>query len=564
MRRRVREPSWRSGIRSGAGGRRLLWLAVGVMPVQWACVSDVVSTDSATASPIVSVAGETLAGLYLDDETSVAVFKGIPYAAPPVGEGRWHPPRPAVPRAGLQAATEFGSACVQDPRHVPDWYRYLAESFGRDPALVPELEPTSEDCLYLNVWTANLGGEDRWPVMVWIHGGANNSGSPSERPYDGAALTRRGVVVVSINYRLNVFGFLAHPALTAESRHRSSGNYGLLDQIAALDWIRRNIAAFGGDPERITLFGESAGAANIAYLMASDMARGLFHRSVMQSGGYAVSEFRTLREAELLGEGLVTVLDLAESVDVIAELRQLEAEVLLNAVLEKYPAWESAPNVDGWLLAAAPGHIFESGRPVRVPLLIGFNRDEWTTLGPYGPEVTPEALSVGLRAMYADAAERALDLYPASTRQEAIASFNDWQTDVTFACPSRFIADRMADWSEVFFYQFTRTLPASGGDKLGAYHGAETAYVMRNLALETWVPRAAHDEWLAEVMSDYWVTFAAVGNPNGEERPAWPAYESGMRPYLELGDRIQVRQGIRTDYCDLWDELQSHRLAGAG
>ncbi len=458
-------------------------------------------------------------------------------------------------------ATEYGPACIQDPDHVPAWYEYLAETFGQDTDLVPKLEPTSEDCLHLNVWTANLEGEEPWSVLVWIHGGSNTSGSPTELPYDGTNITGKGVVVVSFNYRLNVFGFLAHPALTAESEHGSSGNYGLLDQIAALQWIQGNIAAFGGDPERVTLFGESAGATNIAYLMSSPLASGLFHRALMQSGGYAVSEFRTLTDLEAMGEGLARVLEIDESTDVLAALRAMDPEDLLRAALERYPDWDSVPNVDGWVLEEAPARVFEKGNQALVPLLVGFNSDEWTTLGHYSLDATADGFREALRGSYGELAERALELYPVANDEEATAAEYRWKTDSTFACPSRFIADRVARVTDdVYFYEFSRSLPVPGGDKLGAYHGAETAYVMDNLKLETWVPRQEHDQHLADLMSDYWVRFAATGDPNGSGSPSWPVYRQESREYLELGNRVEPGSGIRTAFCDLWDELQRSHL----
>jgi len=546
----------RSGTLCGRASRRRLALILGSIALLAAC-----GTESEPGPPTVIAGGETLQGVYLNTYPPAAVFKGIPYAAPPVGELRWRPPAPASPRQGVQPATEFGPACIQHPDHVPDWYRYLAETFGEDPDLVPELEPTSEDCLHLNVWTANLRDKEPWPVLVWIHGGANTSGSPTEPPYDGANLTRKGVVVVSLNYRLNVFGFLAHPELTAESEHDSSGNYALLDQISALQWIEGNIAAFGGDPERVTLFGESAGATNIAYLMSSPLARGLFHGAIMQSGGYAVSEFRTLGDLEVIGEGLAATLGVAEADDALAALRSADAEDLLHAALEGHSNSASVPNVDGWVLEEAPARVFEAERQAPIPLLIGFNTDEWTTLGHYSPAATLDGLHQALRASYGDLADRAIDLYPASTEEEAAAAMDRWQTDWTFSCPSRFIADRVVRaGDDVFFYLFARSVTAPGSTQLGAYHGAETAYATDNLALEPWVPRDDQDQQLADVMSDYWVQFAAAGNPNVSGHPAWPTYSPDSRTYLELGTPIRAGSGIRSDQCDLYEELQKDWL----
>jgi len=556
MRKRELRRLSRSGTPCGRVSRRHLALILGSVALLAAC-----GTESEPGPATVTANGETLQGALVESSPPAAVFKGIPYAAPPVGELRWRPPAPASPRQGVQPATDFGPACIQHPDHVPDWYRYLAETFGEDPDLVPELEPTSEDCLHLNVWTANLSAKELLPVLVWIHGGANTSGSPTERPYDGANLTRKGVVVVSFNYRLNVFGFLAHPGLTAESEHDSSGNYALLDQISALQWIEGNIAAFGGDPERVTLFGESAGATNIAYLMSSPLAQGLFHGAIMQSGGYAVSEFRTLGDLEVIGEGLAATLGVAEADDALAALRSADAEDLLHAALEGYSNWASVPNVDGWVLEEAPARVLEAGRQAPIPLLIGFNSDEWTTLGHYSLAATLDGLHQALRASYGDLADRAIDLYPASTDEEAAAAMDRWQTDWTFSCPSRFVADRVAGaGDDVFFYLFTRSVTAPGSMQLGAYHGAETAYVTDNLALETWVPRDDQDQQLADVMSDYWVQFATSGNPNGGDNPPWPTYSPDSRTYLELGTPIRAGSGIRPDQCDLYEELQKDWL----
>lgn len=568
MRKREPERLWRSGTRCGRVSRKRLELALGLTLLLAACGAEreeVPAEPAPVSLTVVTVDGEMLQGAFVEGDPPVAVFKGIPYAAPPVGELRWRPPQAAIPRDGLQSANEFGPACIQPPEDVPDWYRHIAKTLGQDPSLVPELEPTSEDCLHINVWTAKVGGGERSPVMVWIHGGANNSGSPSERTYDGANLARKGVVVVSFNYRLNVFGFLAHPALTAESEQDSAGNYGLLDQIAALKWIGRNIAEFGGDPGRVTIFGESAGATNIAYLMSSPLAKGLFHGAIMQSGGYAVSEFRTLADVESIGERLAMGLGVAESEDAAAALRGLSAEDLHRLAREAIAEGFNTPNVDGWVLADAPGRVFEAGRQVLVPLLIGYNADEWTTLGHYSPDVSLDGFRQALRDSYGVHADRAMELYPAVTDDEAAAMTNRWQTDWWFACPSRFIADRMGQASsEVFFYLFTRSLPVPGGEQLGASHGAENPYVFDNLDLETWVPHQDYDRQLAAVMSDYWVRFATTGDPNGGDNPPWPRYNPQSRDFLELGDQVGADTGIRSDHCALYDEIQSLLISRGG
>jgi len=535
------------------------WIAAALVIGSVAC-----SPSPTSDSPMAAADGERLRGASFGDGSEGAVFLGIPYAAPPIGELRWQPPAPITPRQGVQPATDFAPPCTQAAT-TNAFARNIAETFGQDPSLVPDLAPSSEDCLYLNVWTTNLGGEDLAPVMVWIHGGNNVAGSASEPDYDGANLARRGVVVVSINYRLNVFGFLAHPALTAESEHGSSGTYALLDQVAALRWVRRNIASFGGDPDRVTIFGESAGATDVAYLLASPLAAGLYHRAVIESGGFAVSNFRTLGEAEAVGESFTEALGLTGSEDVLTAMRAIPAPELLRTLLATNPVGINAPPVDGWVLPDAPARTFDSGRHSHVPLIIGFNADEWTSLRHYWPDVTVEGLRQALRASYGSLADRAIDMYPAATDDEAAAAADRWQTDWYFACPSRFIADRMARaGSPVRFYVFDRTVPAPGGERLGAYHGAEIAYVWDNLAVETWVPRGPYDQQLADIMSASWVRFAATGDPNGGDLPAWPPHHGGEEMYLRFGDTVGTGEGVRSDFCALYDELEALRMADGG
>jgi len=435
--------------------------------------------------PTVAAGGETMVGSRSDGEPEVVVFKGVPYAAPPVGDRRWRPPAHHVPRGGVQSAIDIGPACIQQPGNIT-FYRDIAEVFGTDPALVPDLEPTSEDCLYLNLWTTNLGREELLPVMVWIHGGSNVAGSGAEPPYDGARLARKGAVVITFNYRLNIFGFFAHPGLTSESEHRSSGNYGILDQIAVLQWVQHNIAAFGGDPDQVTIFGESAGATDVAHLMTSPLARNLFHRAVIQSGGYAVSEDATLADAEVQGEKFARVVGVVDGDDAVATLRGIGAQELFQQTLSADVGRFNSPNVDGFVFTDAPGSVFEAGEQAPVPLLVGFNADEWTTMRRYWPDVTVAGLEQELLASFGELAHRAIELYPATDDAEAVKAADRFQTDLYFACPARFIADRMERAkSAAYFYTFTRAVPAPGGDELGAFHGAEVPYVFDSIAMET-------------------------------------------------------------------------------
>ncbi|PWB68239.1 MAG: hypothetical protein C3F15_16815 [Holophagae bacterium] len=519
------------------------------------------STTATLDAPMVEADGERLLGAFVGGGPAEVVFRGIPYAAPPVGDRRWKPPAPITPRQGVQRATDFAPVCVQATQSA-SFYRHIAETLGQDPKLVSEPGPSSEDCLYLNVWTPNLGGKDLLPVMVWIHGGGNANGVAAAAQTDGARLARQGVVVVTISYRLNVFGFLAHPALTAESEHGSSGNYALLDQIAALRWVQRNVSAFGGDPDQVTVFGESAGATDITYLLASPLAHGLFHHAAIQSGGFAVSDFRTLGEAEAVGASFAEALGVVGSEAVLAAMRAAPAEDVRRAWLAVKKPGTNAPNVDRWVLPDATGRTFDEGKHNQVPLIVGFNTDEWTTLRHYWPDVTLDGFRQVLGTIYGPLADRAMELYPATSDAEAAAAADRWQTDWYFACPSRFIAERMARaGGPVHFYMFSRAVQAPGGERLGAYHGAEIPYVWDTLSVETWVPRQLYDQELADAMSAAWVRFAATGNPNGGDLPTWPAYHSGEEGFLQLGDTVRAGSGVRRGFCELFEELQSIRMA---
>ncbi|PWB68234.1 MAG: carboxylesterase family protein [Holophagae bacterium] len=514
--------------------------------------------------PTVEADGEHLAGAYVGDGSTKAVFLGIPYAAPPVGDRRWKPPAPITPRQGVQPATEFAPACVQGTNEN-SFLSYIARTLGQDPSRVPVVSSVSEDCLYLNVWTPNLGGEEFAPVMVWIHGGANVAGSASGPIHNGANLASKGVVVVTINYRLNVFGLFAHPALTAESEHGSSGNYTLLDQIAALEWVQRNIASFGGDPDRVTVFGESAGGADINYLLTSPLADGLFHRAVIESVGFAVANFRSLGEAEAVGESVAEALGVTGSEDVLAAMRALSPDELLRTWFSIKRIGISNPNVDGWVLPDAPARILDRGEHIRVPLIIGFNTDEWTTLRQYWPNVTVDAFSQWLRTIDGPLAERVIELYPVATDAEAVPASDRLQTDWYFACPSKFTANRMARAGDpVHFYEFSRTVKAPGGDLLGAYHAAEVPFVWDNLAVETWAPRQPYDQELADTISAAWVRFAATGDPNGGDLPAWPLYDGDEEGFLQFGDTVTAGSGVRAGYCEIFEELLAKWMAGGG
>lgn len=500
---------------------------------------------AAAQGPRAVADGETLEGVALPG--GVAVFRGVPYAEPPVGALRWRPPVQRPTGSGVRPAREFAASCMQDGR-LQLWARALATVFGTVDRLGPARLVASEDCLHLNVWTGNAAGADRRPVMVWIHGGSNTNGEGHAPWYDGAALAARGVVVVTINYRLGVFGFLAHPALSAESPHGASGNYGLLDQVEALRWVRRNIAAFGGDPDRVTVFGESAGAMNIMHLMAVPAARGLFHRAIAQSGA-PMSGMPTRGEAEAAGARALAAL-VPEGADPLLSLRAAPAPVVLAAGNRAMAtSGLMGPIVDGWVLPELTARVFEAGRQHPVPLLAGSNALEMTSLRAYMPRVEPT--EAGYRAWvertFGRAAPALLARFPAADAGQVERRALELMTDALFTCPTRIAAGSHAGAAgqPAWLYHFTRVLP--GGEALGAFHALEIGYVFGNSL--PWLPREDADGRLSDLMMGYWTRFAATGDPNGGDAPAWPRHDGGGA-YLDLGPAPRVGHGLRREVCD--------------
>jgi para-nitrobenzyl esterase len=449
----------------------------------------------------------------------VRVFKGIPFAAPPVGEFRWQAPQPPAPWAGVRAADRFSANCMQ-----------RAANGGAFPPYGGDRSATtmSEDCLYLNVYTAAASAAAKQPVMVWIHGGAWTSGAGAI--YQGEDLARKGVVVVTVNYRLGVFGFLAHPELTKESPHRSSGNYALLDQIAALRWVSKNIAAFGGDPSRVTIFGESAGSWSVHNLVGSPLAKGLFHRAIGESGA-RFSITTTLAEAEQAGVKFAGSIGAPN----LAALRARPADALQGAA-----GVQSVSNADGWVLPATMTEIFSAGKQNDVPMLIGSNRDEGTIFT--SESTTTDNLKENTRRRFGEDAEAVLKLYPASSDPEARRAQANMMRDQTFGWEMRTWARlQQTGKSKVFLYYFTQVPPLPNAEWLGAQHGAEIPYAM-NWPNGGQTPNVAWtdaDRKFAEQVSSYWVNFAATGDPNGTGLPAWPAYSRAAERALELGPSIR-------------------------
>lgn len=478
-------------------------------------------------------------------ESGVRVFKGIPFAAPPVGDLRWKPPQSVVSWDGVLACNDYGPDCPQAP--YPQGSLFYS---------APRRQ--SEDCLYLNVWTAASEGEKR-PVMVWIHGGALTRGSGANQVYDGTSFARKGVVLVTINYRLGPLGYLAHPELSAESPHGSSGNYGVLDQIAALKWVRKNIAEFGGDPGRVTIFGESAGSWSVNALVASPLAKGLFHRAIGESGG-SFGPGVHLRKAgmrspsaEKIGEDFAKAAGAAS----LRDLRAMPAEKIVRVFNEDPEGrkFRTVVNVDGWALPDEIRNIFAQGRHNDVPVIVGSNADEMTSLTvPATIPRTIEDYRKRLNAAYGSLSEKFDSVYPVKSDADAAEAYLAVTRDVTFTLPMRTWA-RMTGRSKAWLYFFTHHPPNPQSKYLRAYHAGEIAYVFNNLN-----PRnpliGDDDRKLSAMMQDYWINFATTGDPNGNGLPRWDHYSMKEEPYLDFGIPVQVRHHLLKDKLDFLDQHQ--------
>jgi para-nitrobenzyl esterase len=479
-------------------------------------------------------------------EDGVWSYLGIPYAAPPVGELRWREPQAVDPWQEVRPCTSYGPACPQPEA---------------DFAGMTGVAETSEDCLYLNVWTPAQSPEERLPVMVWIHGGAFATGAGSLHLYDGHKLAKKGVVLVTINYRLGPFGFMAHPLLSEESPHGVSGNFGLLDQIAALKWVQRNIEAFGGDPGLVTVFGESAGGMSICDLLVSPLAEGLFHRAIVESGpfldmGLPIDSDNSLRKAEQSGEEIAAALGCDQAPDVLACLRSKTARELLDAPKPQsrfFSPIALGPNVDGWVLPDSPFRLFAAGKQHRVPLLVGSNADEGTL---FAPDI-PLMLYQGLIALaYGNYAGRVSELYPAQTQEEVKPALNRLITEMGFASSARLAAESMSKaGAPAYMYRFTRLPKDPRAEGLGSFHGLEIIYVFGNFDLAGISGVDAADAALSGAMMDYWTNFARTGDPNGDGLPDWPALTAQNGYYQELGDTITTRSGLVDQAYELIREM---------
>lgn len=512
---------------------------------------------AAESGPSVQVTGGELRG-YLG--APGAVFKGIPYAEPPVGALRWREPQPVKPWKSVHDATRYSAACMQNPIGTGVFIGPLASRYGVSYA-VPAWR-LSEDCLYLNIWTPEWPAKQSHAVMFWIHGGSNRIGSGNEPAYDGAELARHGVLVVTINYRLGPLGFFAHPALTRESPHHASGNYGLLDQLAALGWVRDNIARFGGDPARVTVFGESAGAVNTGMLLCSPLARGLFARVIMESGpvlgiGYAHS----LTEGERFGERVASLALRGQTGGASLErLRSVPAQDIRRAAAQA-ARQEPDPGfvLDGWVLPRTPQAVFAAGNEQPVGILIGNNGREASAFrGGAAAErlAADEGPKKTLRICYGHMAPVAMAAYVIDTHTGRTAAADEWLNDALMTCPSAAMAAlHEATGQRTYVYQFLRSVPGKGQSDLGSFHSLELPYVFGALHRPgwNWLPFQKLDDGLAATVESYWTNFAQTGDPNGPGLPRWRPFMSNSGDYLEFANdgRAMPRQGVRPTFCNL-------------
>jgi para-nitrobenzyl esterase len=481
-------------------------------------------------------------------DRKVQIFRGIPYAAPPVGDLRWREPQPAAAWEGVRKATEFGARCMQG--------RIYDDMVFRDSG-------PSEDCLHLNVWTPAAKTGAKLPVMVWIYGGGFQAGATSEPRQDGEHLAHKGVVVVSMDYRLGIFGFFSHPGLTAESPHHASGNYGLLDQAAALKWVHENIAAFGGDPDNVAIFGESAGSFSVSAQMASPVAKEFVHGAIGESGAF----FGRTLSAMPLAESEKRNAIFAEEMGMksIAQLRAVDAQKLVDAVVKGNNTFRFGPNIDGYFMPASAEAIYSQGKQAHIPLMAGWNHDEWNYHGFFGEEkVSKENYAAKIRQRFGESAGDAMKLFPGDSDEQIKSSAG-------LLSGADFIAYGTWKWIEVhlatggsavFRYEFDQALPLPEGHAPDAVaeanHSGEIEFVFGTLDSKK-LPWRPEDYKLSEAIGTYWTNFAKTGDPNGAGVPEWPRYEgkSGYR-VMYLAPKLHAAPDAQRRQYELLDKTKAN------
>ena len=477
-------------------------------------------------------------------ESTIDCFLGIPYAAPPIGDLRWKSPRPAENWRELRSCFEFGADLPQ----------------LNNPLL--QAKQQSEDCLYLNVWTPETKSPQKLPVMVWIHGGGFVGGSGSDQRSDGARMAAKGVVVVSINYRAGVFGFLAHPVLTAESELNVSGNYGLQDQIAALKWIQQNISNFGGDPNKVTAFGVSAGSASISLLLTCPQAKGLFHQTILHSPG-AARPLATLAEAQEF-----SVQALGAGISRLRALDDREVLKLTNLFNPKIRGLTTPrilrPILDGVYLRDNERAVFKAQGQIMLPMIVGSNLDEGSALTKAWTIQSKEEYLDLVAANFKSYASEALSIYPVNEAREVSGRVAELFADTQFNYGTRLLAQSNSNQIHATWrYLFSRRRPSQTD---GPHHDQEVAHAFGNLSVKT--TGVDHDfddrdEFISDAMLNYWVQFAQTGNPNQSGLPDWPRYQSTADNMIVFGDQISKQEGLRQrnlDFIDRYFESQTTAL----
>ena len=492
-------------------------------------------------SPIRTQSGQ-ISGVLLDEASNLRVFRGTPYAAPPVGALRWRPPQPVARWDGVRACDTFSTVAPQKLR-------------GNASTV------TSEDCLYLNVWTKRARQPDaKLPVMVWIHGGGLNTSWGHKDMYDGTAFAKRNVVLVSINYRLGALGFLAHPGLSAESANGISGNYGFLDQIAALQWVKANIAQFGGDPDNVTIFGESAGGTSVSVLCSSPPAKGLFHRAIIQSPwmfGYIdqlaapnivhlKSKTANSPSAEALGiEWAAKHTEGLTGKAAIEKLRALSPDTIVESV----GYYRTRATIDGHVLPDHPEAIFASGKQANVPTMIGTTKDEGNYFYNWTKVESRDQFVAKLGKYYGDKADSVAALYPGDSLKVLQLAGARFVTDSWFVQPARQLLEGMSTVSSpAYQYQFSQ--PHHEHGYMGSPHAIELKYVFNTLKDSNSRPT---DQKVADRVTDYWVQFARSGDPNHEGAQQWPPYDGKQRRYLDIKEKFEAGNRLKERECDIID-----------
>ena len=497
-----------------------------------------------------------LEGAWSQADASIGVFRGIPYAQPPVGDLRWRAPQDLTSWTGVRQATTFGAACWQS--YSDDAFVWSRGEFLR-----------SEDCLHLNIWQPEKADATA-PVMVWFHGGAHTGGFAHVELFDGTELARQGVLVVTVNYRLGPWGFLAHPALAEESEHNSTGNYGLMDKIAALKWVQKNIQGFGGNPDNVTLFGQSAGSSSVCALMASPLASGLFDKAIGQSAACLVKEKRDAngqQRGARLAQLALSELGAQDSESQVTakQLRSIDNQSLLSA-MENSP-WSEGSRivVDGWVLPEAPVDVFNANQQAKVPLLVGSLANEGHELLPLNNALTESELDQYLNKTFAETAPKLKALYAEDLAISPGMALREILTDA-------FMAMSMRGWAQynhnadqpTYLYYMDYVPPAyqiylfddpnlnlpGGPRSTGAYHSGDLAYVFNNVGKtgDFWLEE---DFAMARAMSGYWTNFAKTGNPNGANLPNWARYEPQNHNTQLLSNPIKTIAGAKREKLDL-------------